>query len=126
MTKKKIKDLVKLVREFDGVLTLNFIPESTIYSTEELNGLYYGGWTHMEIGKYYRNSGECIEITDSNINKIVDKICDCLSDNVGECILKALKNMELDDVNLKYFDREPKLLKKFQKEVLRLKKLKQN
>ena len=125
MTKEKLKDLLLLVKQFDGNLTLSYIPKSKIYSVEEVYNLYYSGWNKIEIGLYYNSCEECIEMSNSNIDIIVDKIYDKLTDSVGEFIIPALNNLGLDDVYLKYFDREPELFIKFQEEVLRLKQQKQ-
>ena len=120
--KDEIKEMIRLIRQFNGQASFSFIPSKKIYSTEDLYGLYYGGWNKIEVGKYFRSGSDFFEIDDSNIDEIVDKIYKKLSDDVGECILKALENLGMDDCNLKYFDRDEAELKKFQEEVLRLKK----
>lgn len=126
MKKEEIKDLVQLVRQANGVLTLAFIPQSTIFSTQELYNLYYSGWSRIEIGsKYVCGSSESIEITDENVDSIVDKIHAIMADDVGDYIHKALTNLGMDDTQIKYFksegEEEKVNLKKFQDEVLKLK-----
>ena len=124
MKKEEIKDLVQLVRQANGVLTLAFIPQSTIFSAQELYNLYYSGWSRIEIGsKYVCGSSESIEITDENVDSIVDKIHAIMADDVGDYINKALTNLGMDDTQVKYFksEGEEENLKKFQDEVLKLK-----
>ena len=120
-SKEELRQVINLVREFKGSLTLSYIPQSKMQTPEKVYSLYYGGWNKIEIDDFYRNGKDFIEISESNIDEIIDKVYDCLSDNIGNCIMDALTNLELDDTDLKYFDRDPELFKKFQDEVLRLK-----
>ena len=122
MDKNKIKELITLVRQFNGFLTLSYTPSSVLKSTKSLYGIYYGGWSKIEIGEYYTNRGEHIEITDANVDEIAEKIYNVLSDCVGYEIMQALDNLKLDAEDLKYFDRDLELFKKYKKEVRRLKK----
>ena len=126
MNKDKIKNLVEAVREFDGSLSLGYVPESVIHSTEEVYGLYYSGWAKMELGKnYFRTSTtETVKVTDDNVDEIVDTIHKLLVDNIGDFIMKALENLNLEDTDLKYFDRDLELYMKFKQEVSRLKEIK--
>jgi hypothetical protein len=124
MEKIRIKELIKIVQEFHGSVRLTYIPQSVIDSTEKLHELYYSGWYELGIGKFYNNNRtELVEITDSNIDEIVDEIYECLSNSVGNEIFKALDNLKLDTEDIKYFDRDPELFEKFKKEVLKLKGL---
>lgn len=125
MEKDKLKELIKLVQQFKGYLTLSYIPSSVLDSTKKVYGIYYGGWTKIEIGNSYRDQGEqfsFIDITDENIDDIVDKIYKTLNDSIGNEILQAIDNLKLDTEDLKYFDRDPELFKNFKKEVRKLKK----
>jgi len=123
LTKEKIKEMIQTVQEFNGMITLNYVPESTLYSTEELEGLYYSGQNKLEISKYYRTGFESKKINKDNFDEIVDDVYNKLNDNIGPHIIQALENLDLDQEGeyIKYFDREPELLKKFQEEVLKLK-----
>jgi hypothetical protein len=122
--KIKIKELIKSVRDFNGYLELNYVPSSTLKSTEELASLYYSGARKISLGECYHNGREFVDITESNIDEIVDKVYNTLMDNITYEINQALENLELGDTYIKYFDREPEMYNKFQKEVLRLKELK--
>lgn len=125
MKKEEIKNLVQLVSQANGLLTLAFIPQSTLFSTKELYNLYYSGWSRMEIGKNFVCGSESVEITDESLDSVVDKIHAIMADDVGDYINKALINLGMDDTQLKYFehdgDEEKENLKKFQDEVLKLK-----
>lgn len=113
-----------MIRELGGEVTLHYVPEDVLDSPERLYELYYGGPNRIEIGRrYYRNSGcaNLTEITDGNLEGIVDQIAQCLEGDVGPQIQEALRNFGKEGELLKYFDREPELLHKFRGEVLKLK-----
>jgi hypothetical protein len=123
MTKDKIKQLININKEFNGQITLKYVHESSIYSTEEMSCLYYGHVNKMIIDNYYTNDSVRIEITTESINGIVDIIYEHLSNNVYQYILQTIKNLNLADEDLKYFDTTHNLFVKFQQEVIRLKSI---
>jgi hypothetical protein len=129
--KEEIKTLINLVRKFHSEFKIHYIPLKTIYSAEKLYDLYYGGAYTIIISSkcvsYYKTDDwHRVDITNSNIDKIADRIYNLLSDNVQDDIVKAIENLGKEGEILKYFDRDKKLFKKFQAEVLRLKDAKQN
>ena len=122
ITKEKIKSLIENVLLINGTLTINYVPESVIYSENKLYSLYYSDSPTIEICRYqYLDEELSFDITSSNIDDIVDIIFNKLNDNISIYINEALDNLGLDDCDLKYFDDEPELFKKFQDEVLKLK-----
>ncbi|SRR6266403_1712598 len=121
ITKDKLRDAILSVRSINGMITLYHVPMKTIYSAESVYNLYYSGRNKIEIGSYFSTGREYKDVTDSNFDEIIDKIYDLLSDDVGDYIMKALDDMELEDTYLKYFDDEPELFKTFQETVLKLK-----
>ena len=121
VNKEELKQLILLNLKFQGELKLSYIPESVIHDIEECGSLYYGGWRRIELGQSYHRKGEFVDITDDNIDTIVDEIYDVLSNSIGNEILQALENLEWEAEELKYFDRDKKAYNKFKKEVLRLK-----
>lgn len=122
ITKEKIKSLIENVLLVNGTLTINYLSESVIYSEQKLYNLYYGGLPNMEINRYqYLDEESSFDITNSNIDDIIDIIFNKLNDDISIYINEALDNLGLDDCDLKYFDDEPELFKKFQDEVLKLK-----
>ena len=125
MEKREIRDLILLVKKYNGYLTLSYIPASEIKTTSKAASLYYGGWAKIEIGHSYRNfcGGVSIdELNSETMDKAVDDIYTCLNESIGEHIGQALTNLNLDYEDLKYFDRDPELYKKFKAEVRKLKK----
>ena len=124
MEKQEIRDLILLVQKYNGYLTLSYIPQNKIKTPEDTYGLYYGGWTKIEIDKSYRNFGSGVDINDLNsktIDKAIDDIYTSLNESIGKHIGQALTNLNLDYEDLKYFDRDLELFKKFQDEVRKLK-----
>jgi hypothetical protein len=123
ISREKIFQSVELVRELNGSLSLSYIPSSVLDSSKSVGELYYGGWTKMEVSKTYFNDygGLDGKIDKIGLNRIIDHIYDRLQDSIGPFIMKALENLNLDDSDLKYFDRDPQLFKRFQEEVLKLK-----
>jgi hypothetical protein len=121
MTKEEIRQTIALIRKNGGELKLNYIPSEYLNDTEELCGLYYGGSPNIEIGKYYRNYSEFIEITDDNLEEVINKIYDVLTDSIKDEFHQAFKNFEWAYEELKYFDDEKENYQKFKDEVLRLK-----
>lgn len=122
ITKDKIKSLIENVLLINGTLSINYLPETVIYSESILYNLYYTGPYSIEINRYqYLDEETSFDITNSNIDDIVDIIFNKLNDNIIIYIKEALDNLGLDDCYLKYFDDEPELFKKFQDEVLKLK-----
>jgi hypothetical protein len=125
MEKQEIRNLILLVQKYNGYLTLSYLPQREIETPERCQGLYYGGWAKMEIGNSYRNFAGGVDIDKLNsetIDKAVDDIYNSLNGCIGKEIGQALTNLELDYEDLKYFDRDPELYKKFKKEVSRLKR----
>ena len=92
INKDEIKNLLVLSQKYNASLTLSYIPESSLYSTKELYGLYYSGWYKIEISEYCRLPGCYIKISD-NLDEVTDTIYKCLSDSIGKEILQALKNL---------------------------------
>lgn len=121
ISKDKLRETLLNIRELNGTITLYYVPLNTINSVKDVYGLYYSGRRKIEIGKYLSTGIEYIEITDKNSDEIVDKVYALITDDIGDFIMKALTIMKLDDVDLKYFDREPELFKTFQETVLKLK-----
>lgn len=122
MDKEKLKQMIDLVIELNGSLTLSYIPPYKIETPEEAYGIYYSGWNRIEISKnYYMVAGRSGEIKDIGIEKLVDNVYELLDTCVGNCIMKALDNFDLDAEVLKYFDRDEDLYNKFKTEVKRLK-----
>jgi len=123
ITKEDIKSLINLILKFDGEATLSHIPKDTINSTLKLYELYYGGWSKISIGKYCRYEGKnSFEVTNENINSVVDDIYKLLKECVGNEIFIALDYLDLEPEELKYMDREKETYTKFKKEVRRIKK----
>ncbi len=125
MTKEEIKSLLELLKKSNGELTIKYIPESTLYDTKELYDLYYGGSKKIIISgnHFMKNYGEITDITESNLDEIVDKIYDIMIDNISGHIFKVFKNLHWEFEELKYFDHDKKTYNKFKKEVLKLKNI---
>lgn len=123
ITREKIKQAIQLTREMNGFLSLNFTPSKTIYDSDSLYDLYYGGCSKIEI---YKTSVKdpnwnYIKFNDTNFEEIVDLIYNYLKDDVSDAIQIALKNLKWEGEELKYFDRPENewKLKLFQDEVLK-------
>jgi hypothetical protein len=127
ITREELKETIKSVKKIGGHLKLQYIPKTDLNSTQRLNELYYGGQRKIEIGKFYHNywskMGDFVEITDNNFEAILDEVYLAMKNNIASCLFQAMENMGLDDTDLKYFDRNLELYKKFKAEVLKLKKL---
>lgn len=121
-SKEEILNILNIIRNINGSLTVYYIPESYIYDTKKCYDLYYSGANKFIIDKkYFEYNSEFIEITDNNLNKIVDKIIDILKNDIYEYLHKAVSNLKLEYEDFKYFENNKKTHKKFINEVLKLK-----
>jgi hypothetical protein len=124
MKKQDIKNLIELICKFDGEFTLYYIPSSYLYDTKRLYSLYYGGLEKIVIRKnflYILN--QFFEFEDNDIDDVVEKLYEILSDDINEYINNALLELEMPDEYLKYFDRDgmKEKYEKFKNKVLELK-----
>jgi len=122
MTKEELKQSILLIRKNGGELNFNYIPSEYLNDTQELYELYYGGSPKIKIGeKYYVYEGDYIEITEDNLEEVINKIYDVLNDSIKDEFHQAFENFEWEYEELKYFDDEEENYQKFKDEVLRLK-----
>ena len=123
ITREKIKQDIQLTREMNGFLSLNFTPSKTIYDSDSVYGLYYGGCSKIEINKTSVKdpNWNYIKFNDTNFEEMVDLVYNYLKDDVSGAIQIALKNLKWEGEELKYFDRPENewKLKLFQDEVLK-------
>lgn len=124
MNKQELKNLIHLIGKFDGEFTVYCIPSSYLYDVERLYGLYYGGLKKIVIGKKLLFIGnQSFKFEDNDIDDIVEKLHELLSDDIKKHITDALYELEIPDEYLKYFDREEMKEKyeDFKNKVLELK-----
>lgn len=127
LDKNELKKTILFVSKIGGELKLRGLSINGISTPEKCYNLYYGGGsvTSITIWKCYENYDSKlnhVEITDENIDQIVDEVYSCLSSNINDIIEKALINIgeSGEFETLKYFDRDIELFNKFKEEVKRL------
>jgi hypothetical protein len=121
----KLKSMLKSARDIDATLTFNLLSKEEIKYPYQMEQLYYGGVNKIEFSSYFISLGEHFLITNDNFEKIACKIHKLLLKDISRLIPIALKNLCMDDTQLKYFINEPIKFKKFKKEIQRLIKEKQ-
>ena len=91
----------------DGSLSLNFTPSKSIYDSDELYNLYYGGCSKIEINKrgIKDPNWNYIKFNGENFEEISQLVYDYLKDDVSVAIQRALSNLKWEAEELKYFDR---------------------
>ena len=123
MNKETIKNAIKIAKELNGTIKIPYVPSSYLDLTDELYGLYYSGAHHITFGRnhFLLSDGTYTEITDINEEEIINKIYEVLVDNIQPYIMEALKSLEWEAEELKYFDDDPEKYETFKKKVLELK-----
>ena len=123
ITKEKLKQTIELIIELNGSLTLSYVPSSDLKNPKGPYGWYYGGSNKIEISREFYRAGRLFERIEDlgGVDFVVDDCYKLLTDSVHDYIFPALNNLGLDDTDLKYFDRDKELFKKFKNEINRLK-----
>ena len=124
--KQELKRTILLVSKIGGELKLKGISINSIDTPEKCYNLYYvGSGTNITIWKCYDNYESKlnhVEITEDNIDQIVDEVYSCVSGNIHSYIKQALINIGEDGEfeTLKYFKRDLELFDKFKNEIYKL------
>jgi hypothetical protein len=122
LTNEELKQLLVLNKKLGSAIEFQYIPESVLYSTEELYNLYYGGAEKVIISQNFLScKGELIKMKEKTLEEIVTIIQDLLRTNIADYIHKTFEKFIWEYEELKYFDRDEKQYNKFKNEVLKLK-----
>jgi len=107
ITLEKVRQAIQLTIELDGSLSLNFTPSKSIYDSDELYNLYYGGCSKIEITKsgIKDPNWNYIKFNGENFEEISQLVYDYLKDDISVAIQRALSNLKWEAEELKYFDR---------------------
>ena len=120
VNKEKLKKAILLAKELNGTLSLMHIPKINLYSTKDLSDLYYEGVKKVETGVYLNGNPNFIQLTNTNLDEVVDKVYVIMQNDIHTHVLQALKNLNWKVEEIKNFEYTPEKYKQFQEEVLKL------
>ncbi len=122
MTREDIRSIIEFTSKNGGSYTCTYIPKEEL-TPDNCESLYYGGASEIRINSNgFSIRHECVTMDEVGIDKAIEKIYDILKDNIGAELHQAMKNLQWEYEELKYFDRHPENFEKFKNEINRLRR----
>jgi hypothetical protein len=123
LTKEKLTEFIRTARELRAALSFHYIPKEDLEQPSAFYSLYYGGAPEITISRtHFRDTRyvDIMEITDENFNEIVEIVFNTLNNNIQDELHRAMKNLNWEYEEFKYFDRNPEKFETFKAEITKL------